>query len=79
VPDLKVLEVLFLEKHASSMLKRFVIDKMFAHERKMLGMLRDFVEDMVTVKGDVKGCKYYVYDDGVCYRCGIEKEERVTE
>jgi hypothetical protein len=71
-PDIKILEILFLEKHASSMLKRFVIDKMFAHERKMLGMLRGFVEDMVTGKGDVKGCEYHVHDEGVCYKHGRE-------
>jgi hypothetical protein len=73
VPDLKVLEILFLEKHASSLLKRFVIDKMFAHERKMLGMLRGFVEDMVTGKSYVKGCEYHVHDEvGKCYKQGRE-------
>ncbi|KAF1829428.1 hypothetical protein BDW02DRAFT_536303 [Decorospora gaudefroyi] len=73
-PDLKVLEILFLEKHVSSCLKRFVIDRMFAHERKMLGMLRGFVEDMVTEKSDVKGCEYHVHgDQGKCYRQGQMK------
>ncbi|KAF1938370.1 hypothetical protein EJ02DRAFT_309572, partial [Clathrospora elynae] len=69
-PDLKVLEILFLEKHASSLLKRFIIDRMFAHERKMLGMLRGFVEDMMTAGNNAQpGCEYHIHDaEGNCYR-----------
>ncbi|KAF2818531.1 hypothetical protein CC86DRAFT_413855 [Ophiobolus disseminans] len=39
-PDLKVLEEVFLEKGISNTLRQFVIDRMFAVERKMLGMIR---------------------------------------
>ncbi|KAH7355927.1 hypothetical protein BKA66DRAFT_429280, partial [Pyrenochaeta sp. MPI-SDFR-AT-0127] len=38
--DLRVFEAIFVEEGASSVLKRFVVDKMFALEKKMLGMLR---------------------------------------
>jgi hypothetical protein len=78
-PDLKVLEILFLEKHASGMLKRFVIDKMFALDRKMLGMLRGFVEDMVTGKSDVKGCEYHVHEEGICYKSGREDRGEIEK
>jgi len=67
-PDLEILGQLFLEKHASSQLKRFCIDRMFAHERKMLSMVRNSLEDMVTENSGVKDCEYHVHDNGVCYR-----------
>jgi hypothetical protein len=67
-PDLKILEILFLEKHASSNLKKFIIDRMFAHERRMLGMLRNDVEGIVTSRSDVKGCEYHVHEEGMCYK-----------
>ncbi|KAI4620673.1 uncharacterized protein J4E87_006998 [Alternaria ethzedia] len=46
--DQKILEMLYLEKHASTLLRKFVTDKMFAYDRRMLGMLRNSVEDVVT-------------------------------
>ncbi|KAI4914539.1 hypothetical protein J4E85_010605 [Alternaria conjuncta] len=66
--DQKILEMLYLEKHASTLLRKFVTDKMFAYDRRMLGMLRNSVEDIVTGSSDVKGCEYHIHDDGVCYR-----------
>ncbi|KAI4645507.1 uncharacterized protein J4E78_009420 [Alternaria triticimaculans] len=55
--DQKILEMLYLEKHASTLLRKFVTDKMFAYDRRMLGMLRNSVEDIVTGSSDVKGCE----------------------
>jgi hypothetical protein len=63
-PDLKVLEVVFLEKGTSNILKQFVIDRMFAIERRMLGMIRGFVENADTGLG----CEYHVHGVGECYR-----------
>jgi hypothetical protein len=68
--DQKVLELIFLEKHASSVLRQFITDKMFAHERKMLSMTRHSVEDIVTATSDVKGCEYHIHENGVCYKHG---------
>ncbi|RYN45963.1 hypothetical protein AA0114_g8658 [Alternaria tenuissima] len=73
--DQGILELLFLEKHASSVLRQFITDKMFGHDRRMLGMMRNSVEDIVTahrkadegkdIAGDVKapGKKWSVDDD----------------
>jgi len=68
--DQKILEMLYLEKHASTLLRKFVTDKMFAYDRRMLGLLRNSVEDIVTGTSDVKGCEYHIHEDGVCYRLG---------
>jgi len=72
--DQKILEMLYLEKHASTLLRKFVTDKMFAYDRRMLGMLRNSVEDIVTGTSDVKGCEYHIHDDGVCYKHGGASE-----
>jgi hypothetical protein len=76
-PDLKVLEVVFLEKGACNALKQFVIDKMFAVERKMLGMMRDLVDDVESRERIEVGCKYHVHEEGECYRTGL-KDKFVT-
>jgi hypothetical protein len=70
-PDLKILEVVFLEKGASNALKQFVVDKMFAVERKMLGMMRGFVDDLEGTERSEGGCKYHVHIQGECYRIGL--------
>lgn len=67
-PDLKVMEVLFLEKGASAILKQFVVDRMFAVERRMLGMLRGFMDGLMDAKGIEVGCQYHVHEEGKCYR-----------
>ncbi|KAI4908019.1 uncharacterized protein J4E92_010964 [Alternaria infectoria] len=77
--DQKILEMLYLEKHASTLLRKFVTDKMFAYDRRMLGMLRNSVEDIVTGTSDVKGCEYHIHDDGVCYRHGRAGEFEQTD
>jgi hypothetical protein len=68
-PDLKVLEIVLLEKGASNVLKRFIVDRMFALEKRMLGMIRGFVE---LVNGEEQeggeGCEYHVHEGGECYR-----------
>lgn len=69
-PDLKVLEVVFLEKGASNILKQFVVDKMFAVERKMLGLMRGVVDD----SGIAVGCEYHVQKAGACYKDGVKNE-----
>jgi hypothetical protein len=76
-PDLKVLEVVFLEKGACNALKQFVIDKMFAVERKMLGMMRGLVDDVESRERIGVGCKYHVHEEGECYRTG-SKDRFVT-
>ncbi|KAH5471883.1 hypothetical protein HBI22_147120 [Parastagonospora nodorum] len=63
-PDLKVLEVVFLEKGASNILKQFVIDRMFAVERRMLSMMRGFVGSTKAIRG----CEYHVHEARECYR-----------
>lgn len=74
-PDLKVLEVVFLEKGASNTLKQFVIDKMFAVERKMLSMMRGFIGGAETAQG----CEYHVHEVGECYRNRAMSERLYTE
>ncbi|KAH7089444.1 hypothetical protein FB567DRAFT_618611 [Paraphoma chrysanthemicola] len=64
-PDLKVLEVVFLEKGASPVLQRFVVDKMFAVERRMLGMIRG---SAVVLRNCTASCEYHVHGEGQCYR-----------
>ncbi|KAH6868133.1 hypothetical protein BKA58DRAFT_458764 [Alternaria rosae] len=68
--DQKVLELLYLEKHASTLLRKFVTDRMFAYDRRMLGMLRNSVEDVVTGTSNVKGCEYHMHDEEFCYKHG---------
>ncbi|KAH6846075.1 hypothetical protein B0T12DRAFT_358397 [Alternaria alternata] len=72
--DQGVLELLFLEKHASSVLRQFITDKMFGHDRRMLGMMRNSVEDIVTAHSVVKGCEYHIHQDGICYKQGKADE-----
>lgn len=72
--DQGVLELLFLEKHASSVLRQFITDKMFGHDRRMLGMMRNSVEDIVTAHSAVKGCEYHIHQDGICYKQGKADE-----
>jgi hypothetical protein len=67
-PDLKVLEVVFLEKGALNILKQFVVDRMFAVERKMLGMMRGLVGDIECTGDRKRRCEYHVHADGNCYR-----------
>jgi hypothetical protein len=69
-PDLKVLEVVFLEKGASNILKQFVVDSMFAVERKMLSMMRGVVDDSDNIAQSDAGCKYHVHE-GECYRTRV--------
>jgi hypothetical protein len=76
-PDLKVLEVVFLEKGACNALKQFVVDKMFAVERKMLGMMRGLVDDVESRERIEVGCKYHVHEKGECYRTRL-KDRFVT-
>jgi hypothetical protein len=69
-PDLKVLEVVFLEKGTSNILKQFVVDSMFAVERKMLSMMRGVVDDSENTAQSDAGCKYHVHE-GECYRTRV--------
>jgi hypothetical protein len=69
-PDLKVLEVVFLEKGASNILKQFVVDMMFAVERKMLRMMRGVADDSDNIAQSDAGCKYHVHE-GECYRTRV--------
>jgi hypothetical protein len=72
--DQKILEMLFLEKHASTLLRQFIIDRMFAYEKRLLGMIRNSVEDIVTGHSDVKGCEYHMHEKGVCYKHGKDED-----
>jgi hypothetical protein len=56
-PDLKVLEVAFLEEGASETLKQFIVDKMFAVERKMLTMMRGLNNSLEGKTQSDPGCK----------------------
>lgn len=47
---------------------------MFGHNRRMLGMMRNSVEDIVTAHSDVKGCEYHIHQDGICYKHGKADE-----
>jgi hypothetical protein len=66
-PNLKVLEVVFLERGASNVLKQFVVDRMFAIERKMLGMMRGSDDDV----GNAVECEYHVHEAGACYKINV--------
>ena len=68
-PDLKILEEVFLEKGISNVLRQFVIDRMFAVERKMLSMMRGTV--LAADDGET-GCEYHVHEEGKCYRDGVK-------
>jgi hypothetical protein len=67
-PDLRVLEVVFLEKGAPDVLKQFVVDRMFAMERKMLGMMRGGRGDVERKTQNMSGCDYHVHKAGECYK-----------
>lgn len=62
-PDINVLEVVFLEKGASTTLQRFVVDIMFAVERKMLNIIKGLQKDPIGFD-----CQYHVHEAGKCYR-----------
>ncbi|KAF1917840.1 hypothetical protein BDU57DRAFT_178396 [Ampelomyces quisqualis] len=72
-PDLKVLEVVFLEKGASNTLKQFVVDRMFAVERKMLGMMRGLVGKLECAESGRNKCEYHVHQEGECYRDRLKR------
>lgn len=67
-PDVEVLTVVFGEIKASKALRSFIIDRMFAAERKMLGMLRGYVVDALGGSRPVSMCKYHAHEKGRCYR-----------
>ncbi|KAH7411851.1 hypothetical protein DE146DRAFT_784469 [Phaeosphaeria sp. MPI-PUGE-AT-0046c] len=74
-PDMGVLEAVFLENGASNVLKQFVVDKMFAMERRMLGMIRGRADDAEERQRDT-GCKYHVHAPGECYRGRLQDASR---
>jgi hypothetical protein len=82
-PELKVLERVFLEKDASSILKQFVVDMMFAVERKMLAKMRGVVDNPENKAQGDAGCKYHVHPEGECYKnntnSGYGKTANVSE
>ena len=65
-PDLRVLELLYLEEGVSGLLRRFVVDSMFRWERRMLGVLRGRGIDGGGIVA--RGCEYHVHDGGACYK-----------
>jgi hypothetical protein len=67
-PELKVLERVFLEKNASNMLKQFVVDTMFAVDRRMLAKMRGVVKESENNVHSDAGCKYHVHAEGECYK-----------
>jgi hypothetical protein len=67
-PQLKVLERVFLEEDASNILKQFVVDMMFAVERRMLAKMRGVVDNPENKAQSDAGCKYHVHAKGECYR-----------
>ncbi|EDU46647.1 hypothetical protein PtrSN002B_004308 [Pyrenophora tritici-repentis] len=83
-PDVRVLEMLYLEEGVSDVLRGFVGDVMFGWEKRMLGALRGGGGEGVGVKtegsglGRCMGCKYHVHEGGVCYK-DLEEEERDVE
>lgn len=66
--DVTLLELVFVEKGASGVLQRFVTEKMFALEKRMLGMLRGSVGETMCGGDQTTECKYHVHDAGNCYR-----------
>ncbi|CAA9963849.1 hypothetical protein PTMSG1_07208 [Pyrenophora teres f. maculata] len=85
-PDVRVLEMLYLEEGVSEVLRGFVGDVMFGWERRMLGVLRGGrgSGEEVRVKGERlglargAGCKYHVHDGSVCYR-DLKEGKRTVE
>jgi hypothetical protein len=73
-PDLKVLEVVFLERGASNILKQFVVDRMFAVERRMLGLMRGACGDQESQTQSLMGCRYHVHGLGKCYKTNARYE-----
>ncbi|CAO2648672.1 Nn.00g079390.m01.CDS01 [Neocucurbitaria sp. VM-36] len=73
-PDVKVLEIIFVDKGVSSVLKRFAIDKMFAVERKMVGLLRGCVGDVMELGAWGGDCEYHVHEEGSCYKSVKEQQ-----
>jgi hypothetical protein len=67
-PDLQVLEVMFLEKGASNALKQFIVDRMFAVERRMLAVMRGLTDDREIGRHGDAECKYHVHEGRKCYR-----------
>jgi hypothetical protein len=77
-PDLKVLEVAFLEDGASETLKQFIVDKMFAVERKMLTMMRGVNISLDGRTQSDAGCRYHVHEKGRCYKTDTNRRHANT-
>jgi hypothetical protein len=77
-PDLKVLEVAFLEEGASETLKQFVVDKMFAVERKMLTMMRGVNISLDGRTQSDAGCRYHVHEKERCYKTDANRRHANT-
>ncbi|CBX93592.1 hypothetical protein IAQ61_008330 [Plenodomus lingam] len=66
--DQKILDVIFVDPTASNVLKRFVVDRMFAEDRRLVTMLRGLRENWDYKFGERIGCEYHIHGRGVCYR-----------
>ncbi|KAF2128748.1 hypothetical protein P153DRAFT_385956 [Dothidotthia symphoricarpi CBS 119687] len=67
-PNVEILTVVFGEEIVSKELRSFVIDNMFAAERRMLAMLRGNAEDMRRGSSANPSCDYHIHEGGRCYR-----------
>ncbi|KAL6705245.1 hypothetical protein ACN47E_007205 [Coniothyrium glycines] len=66
-PDMYVIEILHLEKYTSPVLHKFVTDKMFAQEKRMLHVLRGSRDEAVHDVAEYDTCKYHSPEPGQCY------------
>ncbi|KAF2845363.1 hypothetical protein T440DRAFT_545032 [Plenodomus tracheiphilus IPT5] len=66
--DQKILDVVFVDRKVSDVLKKFVMDKMFAEDRKLVSMLRGGYEDVSYATDGTSECEYHVHNKGACYR-----------
>jgi hypothetical protein len=67
-PDNEVLDILFIETATSDMLRNFIINKMFAWERRMVAMVKGVVGSGREKTLKETRCQWHIHDeDGRCY------------
>lgn len=52
--DATILEIIFVENGVSCILKRFIVDRMFSIERRMLNRLRGLPEELMGEGGNAR-------------------------
>ncbi|KAH8723567.1 hypothetical protein GQ44DRAFT_685064, partial [Phaeosphaeriaceae sp. PMI808] len=68
IPDVQFLGSVLLEQGVADVLRQFVIDRMFAVEKKMLRMIKGSVHESGSGGQSELACQYHVHGEGKCYK-----------